>query len=493
MNLSLSDKLNHILESISSLYAEGWLAVLFIALIIIELFLTSKKKLVLGVVALIGLAINFLFIQKTGTGNEAPFMLGLLAIHKSSLFFKYLFNFSGMVVILMMMLSGNNKQEDFKNYGEFYSLFIAIILGLNLMAMANNLLMVYLSIELVSITSYVLTVFKFDKKGAEGGIKYLLFGAISSGVMLYGMSLLYGFSGSLVFSEIASGLAHIPTIPVIIALGMTLGGLFFKISAAPFHIWTPDVYEAAPTPLVAFFSVAPKAAGIAVLLTFIQGFENFVQEEKGIIYLLGFVAGLSILIGNFSAIWQKSAKRMLAYSSIAHSGFLLLAIIPLSASGYSGLYFYLGIYVFMNFAAFVFIQFFEETSGNDSIEKMKGTGLSFPVIGILVVTIMIALTGLPITAGFTAKLFIFSALWEAYQNSGEGFMLTLFIFGLFNTLIALFYYLKIPFFMFFRPNENQQFSIQPVQTALLVVLTLPLIFFFFKPDVLTGFLNTLLF
>ncbi|MBX2843279.1 MAG: NADH-quinone oxidoreductase subunit N [Flammeovirgaceae bacterium] len=493
MNLSLSDKLNHILESISSLYAEGWLAVLFIALIIIELFLSNKKKLILGLVALIGLAFNFFLIQKAGTSHEAPFMLGLLTIHKGTIFFKNLFNFSGILVILMMMFSGDKKQEDYKNYGEFYSLFIAIILGLNLMTMANNLLMVYLSIELVSITSYVLTVFKFDKKGAEGGLKYLLFGTISSGVMLYGMSLLYGFSGSLILSEIAIQLAHVPTVPIIIALGMTFGGLFFKISAAPFHIWTPDVYEAAPTPLVAFFSVAPKAAGIAVLLTFLQGFESFIQDEKAIIYLLGFVAGLSILIGNFSAIWQKSAKRMLAYSSIAHSGFLLLAIIPFSASGYSSLYFYLSIYVFMNFASFLFIQFFEEKSGDDQMEKMQGLGLTNPLTGILITVVMIALTGLPITAGFTAKLFVFSSLWEAYQNSGEGFMLALFLFGLFNTLIALFYYLKIPFFMFFRQNENQHFTVQPLQTAFLILLTLPLLIFFFKPDLLTGFFNAFLF
>jgi NADH-quinone oxidoreductase subunit N len=354
------------------------------------------------------------------------------------------------------------------------------------MAMAANLLMVYLSLELVSIASYILATFKNDKKGAEGGLKYLLFGALSSGIMLYGMSLLYGFTGTLSFVEVNFfiDLLAINQLPVLLALFLTIGGLLFKIAAVPFHIWAPDVYESSPTPVVAFFSVAPKAAGFAVLGRFLSnihliGYGHFAAIKE----ILILIAILTLTIGNLSALWQRNAKRMLAYSSIAHAGFILAGLLALNSLGLQSVLFYLAVYLFMNFAAFLLIDAIQHHQHTEEIKQYKGLGLINPLLGIAFLVVMIALTGLPPTAGFTAKLFIFSALWQAYQSSGDTLVLLLFVVGLFNVAIALFYYLRIPFYMFFRNGKELNVINLGIYTILLlIILILPVFLFFFKAE-----------
>ncbi|MDW7692461.1 NADH-quinone oxidoreductase subunit N [Flammeovirgaceae bacterium SG7u.111] len=478
--LDISKKLEGIIGSMAWVAPELWLVLLLSSILVLDLILLKKEnKTSLLYIAIAGLVVSLFFINQPAEGIPADLFLGMLAPSATATFFKNIFVLSGIATLLLTLMGKKAKSTP----GEFFVILLAIILGLNLMVMASNLLMVYLAIELVSISSYTLTFFKFDKKSAEGSMKYLLFGAVSSAVMLYGISLLYGMNGSLSLNMDLSA-----TNPMVsfVALALTFGGLLFKISAPPFHVWTPDVYESAPTPLAAFFSVAPKAAGIGVFINLTQSIANF-SDQTALLSFLAIAAGLSMLIGNFSAIWQKNAKRMLAYSSIAHAGFLMLVLFSWQYSGKEAVLFYIGTYFLMNFAAFGLVHFVEEQKGSALFNAMNGLGMRLPFLGILMIIVMISLTGLPPTAGFTAKLFIFSGLWEAYSASGNQLLLTLFIFGLANTLVALFYYIRIPFVMFFKKEEGKT-TFQPsiFEILFLAILSLSLLAIFFQPSWLLG-------
>jgi NADH-quinone oxidoreductase subunit N len=477
------------LQSISGFLPETGLAMLFILLIVIDLLFYNKKQKPTALVALVGIClVGYLTYQQwSQTTVPVSLFLGMLLVDKTAVFFKALFLLS---LLLTLLLSLVNQRKDtsiaYSKNGEYFALLVALTLGLHLMAIAVNLLMVYLSLELVSVASYILATFKDDKKGAEGGLKYLLFGAMSSGIMLYGMSLLYGFTGTLSFTspDFYSHLWAIDPIPVLLALFLTIGGLLFKIAAVPFHIWAPDVYESSPTPVVAFFSVAPKAAGFAVLLRLLSDISLFgtgsFSTMKDILIV---VAILTLTVGNFSALWQKNAKRMLAYSSVAHAGFILTGLLAVNELGRQSVLFYLGVYLFMNFAAFLLIDIINHHYRTEEIKQYKGLGLTNPLLGVAFLIVMIGLTGLPPTAGFTAKLFIFSALWQAYQSSGNALVLLLFVLGLFNVVVALFYYLRIPYYMFFRSRKELNVINLGIYTlTLLVILMLPVFLFFFKPD-----------
>nr|MBP6386949.1 NADH-quinone oxidoreductase subunit N [Pseudarcicella sp.] len=366
------------------------------------------------------------------------------------------------------------------------------VLGLYLLTMSVNLMMVYLSLEIVSIASYIFTLFEKDKKASEGAIKYILFGAVASAIMLYGMSLLYGITGSLVYisPEFSRGLAAVKPVVSTIAIILSLAGFLFKLSLAPFHIWTPDVYQTAPTPIVSFFSIAPKIGVFLVLMRFVESINIDIQ------YILIFIAIATITVGNFSAIWQQNTKRLLAYSSIAHAGFMLVGIIASSKAGSEAMFFYITTYLFANFAAFYLIDLAESNSSekNDfsSIELLKGLGLKNPFYGITMVFVMISLAGLPPTIGFIAKLNIFSSLWETAQRSNQTALTTLFIFGLMNTAVALFYYLKIPYYLFFKKaNSDSTFKLSLGQKIVLMLFILPLIALMFSPNSLLDLINAL--
>jgi NADH-quinone oxidoreductase subunit N len=493
----LSDKLTHLLQSISGFLPEACLAALFIVLIITDLIFYHKQQKPTIYIALAGLIfVCFLTYQQwVQLTSPLPLFLEMLILDKTAILFKGIFLSAAILTLLLSLLNQiQSNQQPYRKNGEYISLLVALTLGLHLMAMAANLLMIYLSVELVSIASYILATFKNDKKGAEGGLKYLLFGAMSSGIMLYGMSLLYGFTGSLSLSlqqgdTFITELLAVHSLPVFLAVFLTLGGLLFKIAAAPFHIWAPDVYESSPTPVVAFFSVAPKAAGFAILLRFLISTYLIYPDQIGsnhftpIRDILIAIAIITLTVGNFSALWQKNAKRMLAYSSIAHAGFILIGLLAVNELGWQSVLFYITVYLFMNFAAFLLIDIISNHLKSEEIEDYRGLGIQHPFLGVAFVIIMIALTGLPPTAGFTAKLFIFSALWQAYQNTGDNLVLLLFIVGLFNVAVALFYYLRIPYYLFFRSGkELNTLNLSMYTILLLVFLILPVFLFFFRAD-----------
>lgn len=505
-NIHLKEILLQILNSTNLLNLEVFLSGIFLALILLGLVLYKKNPLAMSssavqgvlyastfIVLLVAFGINY----KQYAQSEDRFLFSkMLFLDGKAIFFKGLILLAALATLAHSWLSRRSLPM------EFFPLFIALILGLCFVTMSVNLLMIYLAIETVSIVSYILTGIQKDRKGTEAGLKYLLFGATSSAVMLYGMSLLYGMTGTLNIAspEFTRGIVHMDEAVALISLALTLSGLLFKLSVTPFHVWTPDVYEAAPSPIVAFFSTAPKIATFLLLLRFYFVVPLSLQEITAIL------AMATITFGNFSALWQNNAKRMLAYSTIAHSGMMLIALVILSELGVKSIVFYLVVYLFTNLAAFYLVDLLErsqlektwnpiETKRLEHIQDFSGLGKVYPYVGLLLLVVMISLTGLPPTAGFFAKFSIFSALWESYQHSGGVFLLILFLFGLLNTAISLYFYLKIPFYMFMKPlkniEENTYFELSVQQYLFATILVAPLLILFFKADWLMGLIDFL--
>nr|WP_255534562.1 NADH-quinone oxidoreductase subunit N [Chryseolinea lacunae] len=357
--------------------------------------------------------------------------------------------------------------------------------------MSQSLAMVFLSLEMISLSSYVLAGFSFSRHGTEGSLKYFLFGSVSSAAMLYGFSFLYGLTGTLDFSapEFARQLIEHPSPLFFVAAAFALAGFFFKIAAAPLHPWVPDVYEAAPTPVVAFFAVVPKLAGLGVLARFtlvLQAGGHAIFDWQ---LVLCAVAILSLTVGNFSALWQKNAKRLMGYSSVAQSGFLLVGIAAFLPQGIHYLLFYASAYAVGSFIVFLYLHYFERL-GFSSLESFAGTGRVWLWPSVFLLIGFISLTGLPPTGGFTGKLFIFTSLWDAYQLSGKSIVLWLMIFGLLNTVVSLFYYLRIPFFAFVRNGKHVATTNNLTFENLLgLLLVVGILFLFFNPGLLMGWIN----
>ncbi len=504
----LKQKLSGITDSLGYLMPEAVLVAFLLLLLLVDLIAKRKGTFWLISLSLVGFIVHLLALYQQWeilSQNQEPLLLmDMLRLDGMGIFFKGIFSLAGIFTVLLNIhyRTGieEGESETLRGVGEFYVILYGLLLGASLMVMSVNLLMLYLSIEMLSICSYILTNFNFDKKSAEAGIKYLLFGGLASGLMLYGISLIYGFSGTLLLEspELIPGLSQIPAIALIPALLLIAAGLFFKISAVPFHIWAPDVYEGAPTPVVALFSIVPKLAGIGVLLRF-AGFFADLQIQMASLewqWIASIIAIITIVVGNFAALSQPNAKRMMAYSSIAHSGFLLIGVIAYTEFGTYAVMFYAAIYLLMNFAAFLMIKMISRRTGYEYIKDYKGLGKEWPLLGVLMLIVMISLTGLPPTAGFTAKLFIFSALWQTYQSTDSTIMVSLLLIGLLNTVVSLFYYLKIPYYMFFKQKEkvvekqsfgqkgemNAYRTIKATEKVLSFVLVAPLLILFFKAD-----------
>lgn len=507
-SLYLPEQLNQILKSIDTLLPEMLLSIAFLFIILIDLILhydhKNKQKLVQNTVQISSVIFLFcltfivvilcVIVQQFYNGADAFLFDRMLILDLKAILFKFLILLSTVFIFGHIYVTGK------KFIAEFYPILVSMVIGLCLMTMSINLLMIYLSVEIVSISSYILTTIDKTRKSTESGLKYILFGASASAVMLYGMSLLYGMTGTLDITsvEFSRNISQIDSVASTVAVVLTISGFLFKISASPFHVWTPDVYESAPTSVVAFFSVAPKIAGFLVAIRFYSAVPNNLQTITAVL------AMASITFGNFSALWQNNAKRLLAYSTIAHSGFILIGLVTMSQLGLTSVVFYLIAMLFTNLAAFLLVDYAEQLTINEThkkssikhqtskIERLSGLGRLNPFYGIMMLIVMISLAGIPPTAGFFAKLSIFSALWETYQNTNQPILLWLFIFGLLNTAIALFFYLKIPFYLFFKePFENQIFELNSKQYFLAIILVLPILILFFKADWLMGLISYL--
>jgi NADH-quinone oxidoreductase subunit N len=349
-----------------------------------------------------------------------------------------------------VLLSIRERATEEAGSGEYHSLLLGSVLGMVLLAQATNLVTFFVALETLSIPLYILCATNLRREGSlESGLKYLIVGSIGSATLLYGMAFLYGGTGSTGFAGIAAGIAHNGLLGdplILIGIAMAAVGLAFKTSIAPFHQWTPDVYQGAPTPITSFMAVATKAAAFAVFLRF---FDVALGPEVGDWQpALAALAAISIVVGNVGALGQDSLKRLMGWSGVAQAGYMLGGIVVASESGVSALVFYLVAYAFMNLAAFAAIVARErETPFGDDIRAIRGLGAERPALAWPLTISMLALAGLPATAGFIGKLYLIEALVE-----GDYTWLAVFI--AIGTMISLAYYLRVVAAMWMRPEER---------------------------------------
>lgn len=471
-----------ILHDLSFFGPEVALTCTLLAAIVADLMFRRTPAAVVGVV-LAGLTVaGVLLLQQSGT--TVSIFSNMIAVDPFAWFFKLVILLSAVFVVLFS-LSSSELNTPGRKLGEYYLLLPALTLGLMLMAGAGNLLMMYLAIELSSLTSYILTGYTREAPdSSEASLKYVIFGALSSGLMLYGISILYGLAGSLDLYAINQALVGggVNRVALLLAGMLMMAGLGYKISAVPFHFWTPDVYEGAPITITAFLSVASKAGGFAMMIRFFK--VTFIDTQVvslpagGWATLQGFewyhmVAGLSVLtmtVGNLVALWQNNLKRMLAYSSIAHAGYMLMGLVVLNSNGLAAVMIYFVVYLFMNLGAFYVVMLIANKTGSEDVEDYRGLGARAPFVMVALAAFLVSLTGLPPTAGFVGKLYLFAAL----INDG---WVWLALVGALNSVISLYYYVRVFRNIFLRAAEHEQppLTFGKLQTALVLVLLVPTI------------------
>lgn len=451
---------------IRAILPEVLLIILAVIVLAYDVTVSGERRRDLGWLTAGGLLVIFILaLMFSRPAEEAVKVWGGMIRHDWLGFsFSLLFLFGAAITSLFAM-----EIKQLGQRGEFYLLLLASTLGMMLMASAADLIMIFLAIETTSIPLYVMAgFFKDDNKSTEAGFKYLLFGALTSAILMYGFSLLFGFTGSTdiyaLSGMISQGLLTLP-----LALGtliLIMIGFGFKISAVPFHFWAPDVYEGAPTPVAGFLSTASKAAGFAVLTRVLLT----VFADKDVIpYWVSVIAALSVFsmtLGNSLALAQKNIKRLLAYSSIAHAGYTLIGLAALSTLGVSALIYYLIVYVVTNLAAFGAVAAFWRVSGSDEIADYAALSRRSPGLALVLMVAFLSLAGMPPLGGFIAKFLIFAAA----VNSG---LVWLAFIGVLNAIIGLYYYLIVLKVVYLYRSEDEDKPVQitrPYKVALVVLV-----------------------
>ena len=413
---------------ISLLAPEIILAVFASLVILVDLVLPAGAKRVnlfvslVGIAAAAGAAVSLV-------GRNAISFYGTLVVDDYAIFFKLAFLLAAALVALsaVSFLERNPGRE-----GEFYALLLFSTTGMMLMAGTRELVSIYVALELTSISLYLLAgLAKRDRKSSEAALKYLLLGALASAVLLYGMALLYGLSGTTELAGIAKAVGAGTSPALLLAMSLVAAGFGFKIAAVPFQMWAPDVYEGAPTPVTAFLSVASKAAGFAVLIRVFSVALGDIQLQWTALFAV--LAALTMIVGNVVAVVQRNIKRMLAYSSIGHAGYLLLGVAAATVSGLSGVLFYLLGYTVTNLAAFTVVIMASRSVPDDSIEGYAGLHRRAPFLSLALAVSLLSLAGLPPMVGFFSKFYLFAAAYQA----GLGWLVVL---GLLTSAISLYYY-----------------------------------------------------
>ena len=440
-----------------------------------------KTSAVTSTIVMLGFVVTGILVLGEA-GVHASIFSNMLAVDSFAYFFKLVIIISA-ILIVVFSLGSSELNKGKRKLGEYYALLVALTLGMVLMTGASNLLMMYLALELSSLSSYILSGYTREAPdSSEASLKYVIYGALSSGLMLYGISIIYGLTGSLDIYAVNQVLAqgNFNTIALLIAGVLAMAGFGYKISAVPFHFWTPDVYEGAPITITAFLSVASKAGGFAMMIRFFK--VTFIDSSVVALpagmwaSLRGFewyqlVAVLSVLtmtFGNLVAIWQNNLKRLLAYSSIAHAGYMLMGVVVLSNDGLAAIMLYFVVYLFMNLGAFYIVMIVANQTGTEDIEDYKGLGPRAPFITVALSIFLVSLTGLPPTAGFVGKLYLFAAL----LNHG---WVWLAVVGALNSVVSLYYYVRIFRNMYLRSSEQQAapLSFTMMQKATVLVLLVP--------------------
>ena len=401
----------------------------------------------------------------------------MLSFDLAGFLFNMIFLFGAAVTSLLVMDSEPAGQR-----GEFYSLMLVSTIGMMLMASSYDLVMLFLAIETTSIPLYILAGFLYgDNKSTEAGFKYLFFGALTSAIMLYGFSLLYGFGGSTNIYNLSIKM-QFGGMPDAILLGsmlLILVGFAFKTSIVPLHFWAPDTYEGAPTAVAGFLSTASKAAGFAVLMRVFYTLYSQVGFNWGI--LIAILAVFTMTLGNLLAIGQKNIKRLLAYSSIAHAGYVLVGLVAVSPIGVASVVFYLGIYLVTNLAAFGVAVVFFRVVGSDDIAAYAGLSRRAPALGLVMLIAFLSLAGMPPFGGFVAKVWVFTAALQ------QGW-LWLVVIGILNSIIGLYYYLRVLNVVYHHRSESENLPL-PVTAPNAIALALLSIFIILLGVLFTPFFN----
>ena len=421
-------------------------------ILVLELALPEEKHGALGWVTASGLFLGIAISLLIALPGSEPVLLwgGMVRFDWLGFVFKMLVMFGAGMTALFV--------RDYKKVGqrgEFYLLMLVSTIGMSLMASAADLIMLYLAIETTSIPLYALAGFMIrDEKSTEAGFKYLLFGAMTSAVMLYGFSLLYGFAGTTNIYDLALGIraGSLPSAALVGSLLLVLVGFGFKISAVPLHFWAPDVYDGSPTPVAGFLSTASKAAGFAVLVRFLLVVYPEISLQWGAVISALSVATMTL--GNLLALAQKNIKRMLAYSSIAHAGYVLIGVVAATQPqtrtfGIASVVFYLIAYVFTNLAAFGVVGAFGRISGSDEIASYAGLSRRAPGLALVMMVAFLSLAGMPPLGGFISKFFIFAA---AVQSG----MIWLAVIGVLNSIIGLYYYLTVLKVVYLYRSDDEE-------------------------------------
>ena len=436
------------------------IALTLLIVLVFDLFDSISKK-VLGWMTIVGAAIAlWVSIQMHLNGPVGIQFNQMFKVDNFSLFFNMIFLIS---TILVVLLSMSYLDRGDKKQGPYYLLILLATLGMMLMAAGNELIIVFLGLELMSLSLYVLAgYFRENPASSEAGMKYLLLGAFASAFFLYGIALIYGGAGTTSIPAIAEKITAESSSPLLLAgMFLLVVGFGFKVAIVPFHQWAPDVYEGAPTTIAAFISAGPKAAGFAAFLRiFMEALPNLQGEWSGVLILL---AMLTMTVGNVIAIAQTNIKRMLAYSSIAHAGYVLIGLAAANNDGISSAMLYLLVYCVMNIGAFGAVILAKTEDGESlMISDYAGLGTRKPLLAMFMSVMLLSLAGFPPTAGFVGKFYIF----KAAVGAGH---IWLVIIGALNTAISAFYYLRVVVTMYMRePEEELEFS--PYASTLVIGL-----------------------
>lgn len=448
---------------------------LAIAVLLIELVITRREVALQAIAALGVVAVMAVTVLSFGYPTHA--FSGMIARDGVACFMKLLIG--GIALLVVLMSRDYLRGVTGVRHGEYYCLLLLATFGMMILASATNLVTMFLGIETMSLALYVLAGLRTERpRSSEAALKYFLLGAFSTGFLLYGMALVYGATGGMTnLAQIGAALAdstYNAPLHLYAGVGLLMVGLLFKVAAVPFHFWSPDVYQGAPTPVTAFMSAGPKAAAfIALIRLFGQAFPDISEVWVPVLWVVS-VATMSL--GNIIALAQSDLKRMLAYSSIAHAGYLLIAVISaanpdIRSDATAGLMFYLLAYYLMNIGAFAVAILINRarTDADYQIDDYQGLASKYPLVSAAMAVFMISLAGIPPTAGFFGKFYLFSA--GVHAN-----LIWLVVIAVLNSAVSAFYYLRIVVYMYMRPLESEvKVSISPIMAAVLVICSLGII------------------
>ena len=475
------------IESLLYFTPEILLVVFAAAVIILDLVVKNRESIAVAYLSLVGVACVFgavLFTHASLGDNESiSLFLGMIRLDRFAIFFKIILLLATAATILFSLRS---EELDARLKGEYYALLLAVTLGMFLMASSTNLLMIFISLETVSLTSYILAGFlTHSPRSSEAAFKYITYGAVASGTMLFGLSLLFGMTGTGDLGQISVKLTEmfntgdVYPLAVLVSITFILAGVGYKIASVPFHMWSPDVYEGAPIPITAFLSVASKSAGFALFIRFFySGFgSSEVMQSVDWTLMLAIVSALTMTVGNLAALPQRNVKRLLAYSSIAHGGYLLMGGVLLTAEGIGAILFYLLAYLFMNLGAFYVVVLIANEVGSEMIDGYRGLSSRAPLVAGAMAIFLFSLTGIPPFAGFFGKWLLFTAVID------KGLYWLAFV-GLLNSVVSLYYYARIVKAMYLESAEDAETERVAFSTGTFALLSV-----FVVPTVVIGFLD----